>query len=141
MPAATPSEIGGMAGGGGGGAGGRLTADSAMVGGRVSFTTASSLGRDTALATDVPPPKIAQPRDHEAAVVVWTDLSLHDVDELLQAAEQNAVALQEKLAEFFDLKGRAGGARRKEKEEDDKEEDDKEKEKAKEKVDLYLRNK
>ena len=99
----TPSE-------GGGGGGGRLTTDSAVVGGgggggRVSFTTNSSLGNETCLPADVPPPKIAQPRDHEASVVVWTDLSLHDVDELLQASEVNAVALQEKIAEFFDLKG------------------------------------
>ena len=101
MPAATPSDVGGRGGGG------RLTADSCVGGGgRVSFTTAaSSLGGDTALPADVPPPKIAQPRDHEASVVVWTDLSLNDVDELLQAAEKDAVALQEKIAEFFDLKG------------------------------------
>ena len=86
-----------------------MTTDSAVVGGggggRVSFTTNSSLGNETCLPADVPPPKIAQPRDHEASVVVWTDLSLHDVDELLQASEVNAVALQEKIAEFFDLKG------------------------------------
>ena len=105
MPAATPSEFGGGVGGGGGG---RLTTDSAGIGGgggRVSFTTNSSLGVDSALPPDVPPPKIAQPRDHEASVVVWTDLSLHDVDELLEAAEVDAVCLQEKLADFFDLKG------------------------------------
>ena len=107
MPAATPSEFGG---GGGGGGGGRLTTDSAALGGtaggRVSFTTNSSFGgADSTLPPDIPPPRIAQPRDHEAAVVVWTDLSLHDVDELLDAAEVDAVSLQEKLAEFFELKG------------------------------------
>lgn len=102
MPAATPSDFGG------GGGGVRLKTDSPAgggAGGRVSFTTNSSFGADSALPPDIPPPRIAQPRDHEASVVVWTDLSLHDVDELLEAAEGNAVSLQEKLAEFFDLTG------------------------------------
>jgi len=104
MPVATPME------GNGGTPGfsanptptlaGRVTADS-LAGGRVSFTTVNS-GAESTTIPDIAPPRIAQPQAHEAKVLVWTDLTLHEVDTL--EATRSTVALQDAIAEMFDLK-------------------------------------